>query len=117
VLLDLRARKAVKTSGYDPVSRAAGENVIYDPTKADIIVVDGILAAHASLRPLLDFVVFIEAPPDLLQSRFRAFYRWKGLQSDAIETLWAARVSEEWPVVEAQRDHAHLVISSKASLP
>ena len=115
VLVDLRERNAVKTSGYDPVTRAPAESVIYDPAKADIIILDGILAAHASLRPLLDFVVFVEASPDLLQSRFQAFYRWKGLEPDAIGALWEARVSEEWPVVEAQRDHAHIVISSKAS--
>jgi hypothetical protein len=69
-----------------------------------------------NLCPLLDFVVFIEAPLDLLQSRFRAFYRWKGIEPDAIETLWEARISEEWPVVETQRDHANLIISSKGCL-
>ncbi|MGO9681706.1 MAG: HAD-IIIA family hydrolase [Steroidobacteraceae bacterium] len=117
VLRDLCERKVVKTSGYDPVTRAAAGSIIYDPTKADIIIIDGILAAHATLRPLLDFVVFLEAPPDLLRSRFQAFYRWKGLEPDAIRTLWDSRAAEEWPVVEAQRDHAHLVISSKANSP
>jgi hypothetical protein len=62
-------------------------------------------------------VVFLEAPPDVLQSRFQAFYRWKGLEPDAIGILWDERVSEEWPIVEAQRDHAHLVISSKTNSP
>jgi mannose-1-phosphate guanylyltransferase/phosphomannomutase len=117
VLADLRERKAVRTSGYNPLSRGAAENVIYDPSKADIIIIDGILAAHASLRPLLDFVVYIEALPNVLRSRFQAYYCWKGLESDMIEILWDARVSEEWPAVEAQRHHAHLVILPKASSP
>jgi uridine kinase len=115
-LVDLRDRKVIKTSGYDTITRATAESAIYDPAEADIIIIDGILAAHVNLRPLLDFAVFIEAPLDLLQSRFRAFYRWKGLEPSAIEALWEARISEEWPVVETQRDHANLIVSSKGSL-
>ena len=117
VLTDLRARKPVTTSGYDPVTRGAGEGVNYDPAQADIIVLDGILAAHTSLLPLLDFVIFVEAAPPLLETRFQAFYRWKGLASEAIDALWEARVAEEWPAVDAQRGHAHVIISSKASSP
>jgi hypothetical protein len=51
------------------------------------------------------------------QTRFAAFYRWKGLDDSAIEALWHTRLEDEWPAVDAQRDFADLVIPSTTSKP
>ena len=76
----------------------------------------GEVAAHASLRTMLDLAVFVAVPPDV-QERFTAFYRWKGLDQQPIDALWRARAENEWPAVDAQQARADLVLAPGAHLP
>ena len=89
----------------------------YDAAGRSIILVDGSFAAHESLRAMLDVAVFVAAPSDLQRERFAAFYRWKGLEQAAIDTLWNERAADEWPAVDVQRTGADLVLASAASHP
>jgi hypothetical protein len=78
-------------------------------------LLDGCFSGHQSIRDLLDFVVFVEAPVELQRTRFVEFYRWKGLTEDAIEALWRARAAEEWPAIDVQRGSADFVMTPGAS--
>ena len=110
VVQALRAGERVRAPGYDAATRGVGPAVTYDPAGQSVIVLEGIFAGHPSLRSMLDFVVFAEVPETLQRARFSAFYRWKGLDQEAIEVLWRERAADEWPAVDAQRGSADYVV-------
>lgn len=106
----------VTAPGYDAATRGAGRGKTYDPAGYSVIVFDGVFAAHASVRKLIDLAVFVEPPAKMhYHARFTEFYRWKGLADGAIEGLWRTRMKDEWPMVDAQRQHADLVLTGNAS--
>jgi histidinol-phosphate phosphatase family protein len=113
----LRAGTSVSAPGYDAATRGAGEAVTYDATGRSVILLEGSFAAHASLRTMLDLAVFVAVPPNVQRERFAAFYRWKGLDQQAIDALWRERVEDEWPAVDAQQAGADLVLAPGAHLP
>lgn len=107
----LAAGTVVTAPGYDPFTRGAGVAREYDAAGADVIVLDGILAGHASVRDLVDVVVYREIAIPTQGARLTDFYRWKGLAGEPIEGIIASRRADEWPAVEAQRALADLVVS------
>jgi mannose-1-phosphate guanylyltransferase / phosphomannomutase len=111
----LRAGATVSAPGYDAATRGAGETVTYGARGRSVILLDGSFAAHASLRPLLDVAVFVAPPPAVQQERFAAFYRWKGLDQQAIDALWRERAVDEWPAVDMQQAGADLVLAPAAT--
>jgi uridine kinase len=108
----LRKGEAVTAPGYDAARRVAGPPVTYDPTGKGVIVLDGVFAAHASIRPALDLAAFVDAPEPVQRGRFAALYRWKGLDDAAMERLWHARIADEWAAVDAQREHCDVIITA-----
>jgi mannose-1-phosphate guanylyltransferase / phosphomannomutase len=115
VVAALRAGKSISAPGYDAATRETTEAVTYDAAGRSVILIDGGFAAHPSIRAMLDLAVFIDVPGDLQRERFAAFYRWKRLDQRAIDALWDARVADEWPAIDAQREHADLVLAPKAA--
>jgi mannose-1-phosphate guanylyltransferase / phosphomannomutase len=113
----LRAGATVSAPGYDAASRGAGEAVTYDAGGRSVILLDGSFAAHASVRALLDVAVFVAPPPAVQQERFAAFYRWKGLDQQAIDALWRERAADEWRAVDMQQAGADLVLAPAATAP
>jgi mannose-1-phosphate guanylyltransferase/phosphomannomutase len=114
VVAALRAGATVSAPGYDAATRGAGEAVTYDAHGRSVIVLDGSFAAHACMRALLDVAIFVAPPPAVQQERFAAFYRWKGLDQQAIDALWRERAAEEWPSVDMQAADADLVLTPAA---
>jgi mannose-1-phosphate guanylyltransferase/phosphomannomutase len=102
---------AVTAPGYDPVTRGAGAGTEYRGADAELIILDGILAGHASVRDLVDVIVYREIAGPTHVERLRDFYRWKGLDVGQTEAIIASRRSDEWPAVHAQRAVADLVLS------
>ena len=102
---------AVTAPGYDPVTRGAGAGTDYRGADAELIILDGILAGHASVRSLVDVIVYREIAPPTHLERLTDFYRWKGLTAGETEAIIASRRSDEWPAVHAQRVAADLVLS------
>jgi hypothetical protein len=76
---------------------------------------EGGFAVHETVRALVDLTVFIESTGVTQQARFSAFYRWKGLDDATIDALWRQRGEDEWPAVDAQRQHADLIINPSQS--
>jgi histidinol-phosphate phosphatase family protein len=110
----LRAGASIHAPGHDAATRGAGEAVTYDASGQSVILLDGSFAMHASLRAMLDLAIFVAVPPDLQRERFAAFYRWKGLDQQAIDALWRERAADEWPAVDVQQDGADLVLAPSA---
>jgi mannose-1-phosphate guanylyltransferase / phosphomannomutase len=113
----LRMGTSVRAPGYDVATRGAGEPVTYDPAGRSVIVLEGSFAGHRTIRTMLDFVVFVAAPAELQRTRFAAFYRWKGLDDNAIEDLWSERADDEWPAADAQRENADFILTPGENQP
>ncbi len=84
----------------------------YHPAGRSVIVLDGVFAAHQTVRPLVDLTAFVDVPEPVQRSRFTALYRWKGLDDAAMEELWRARIADEWAAVDAQREHCDVIITA-----
>jgi uridine kinase len=112
VVRGLRAGKTVIAPGYDPATRGCGSAVTYDPTGKAVVILEGSFALHARLRSIIDLAAFVENPAEIQRARFATFYRWKGFDDTAVEELWRRRLGEEWPAVDAQRQHADLILTS-----
>jgi uridine kinase len=108
----LRRGAAVTAPGYDAANRVAGPPVTYDPAGRAVIVLDGVFAAHASIRPSLDLAAFVDISEPVQRGRFAALYRWKQLGDAAMEELWRARIADEWAAVDAQREHCDVIITA-----
>jgi mannose-1-phosphate guanylyltransferase / phosphomannomutase len=117
IVTALRQGHSVTAPGYDAARRVQGQPVTYDPAGHTIIVIEGVYAAHASVRPLLDLAAFVEAPEPVQRRRFAALYRWKGLDDAAMDELWRARIADEWASVDAQRESCNLILTMPASEP
>jgi histidinol-phosphate phosphatase family protein len=112
ILAALRQGEAVAAPGYDAANRVAGPPVTYDPAGKSVIVLDGVFAAHASIRSSLDLAAFVDAPEPVQRARFAALYRWKQFDDAAMEELWRARIADEWAAVDAQREHCDVIITA-----
>jgi histidinol-phosphate phosphatase family protein len=108
----LRARQTATAPGYDVAARVQGTPVTYDPTGHRLILVEGVFAAHRSVRSMIDLAVFVDSPERVQRARFDALYRWKRFDDAAIEELWRARMTDEWAVVDAQRKHCDMIITA-----
>lgn len=112
VVARLRAGASVSAPGYDAAARGASEAVVYDASGQSVILIEGGFALHETVRSMLDFAVFATVPEELRRERFAAFYRWKGLDPEAIDALWRERAADEWQTVDQQRAGADLVWSA-----
>src|SRR5262249_35233906 len=113
IVASLRRGEAIAAPGYDAARRVAGPPVTYDPAGKGFIVLDGVFAAHASIRSRVDLAAFVEAPEPVQRGRFAALYRWKGLDDAAMEELWRVRIADEWAAVDAQREHCDVIITGE----
>ena len=111
VVAALRAGRSIRAPGYDAATRETAEPVTYDPAGRSVILLDGGFAAHPSVRTMLDLAVFVDVPGGLQRERFTAFYLWKRLDPGTIDALWRERVVDEWPAIDALREHADLVLA------
>jgi len=93
------------------VKRVQRKPVTYDPIGRSVIVLDGVFAAHPSIRPLVDLAAFIEASETVQRRRFATLYRWKGFDDTAIADLWRARMTDEWSAVDAQRERCNMTVT------
>ncbi|MFB2603338.1 histidinol phosphate phosphatase, partial [Rhizobium phaseoli] len=113
----LRQSGRVEAPGYDAASRGQHTSpTLYDARDADVILLDGVFAGHASIREDVDMAVFVEASQQTLVDRFHKFYAWKGLTPAAAEELWTSRIQEEWPRIDLQRASADIVINLEEAL-
>jgi uridine kinase len=112
IVAALRQGEAVAAPGYDAANRVSGPPVTYDPAGKSVIILDGVFAAHGSIRSSLDLAAFVDAPEPVQRARFAALYRWKQFDDAAMEELWRARIADEWAAVDAQREHCDVIITA-----
>jgi uridine kinase len=114
IFASLRNGEKLAAPGYNAANRVAGPPVTYDPSGHAVIVVDGVFAAHPSIRPLVGLTAFVGVPEAVERGRFEALYRWKQFAEPDIEALWRARSADEWAAVNAQRESCDVVIDPTA---
>jgi uridine kinase len=112
LLAKLRGGETATAPGYDAANRVQGSPVTYDPTGHWLILLEGVFAAHRSVRSMIDIAVFVDASERVQRARFDALYRWKRFDNAAIEELWRARMADEWAAVDAQRKHCDIIITT-----
>ena len=64
----LRSGRAVTAPGYDAQTRGPSPGTTYDPSGCQVIILDGLFAAHPSIRDRVDLSVFVE-PPSAAQAK------------------------------------------------
>ncbi|WHO76816.1 HAD-IIIA family hydrolase [Rhizobium sp. BT03] len=113
----LRQSGRIEAPGYEAASRSQRiGTTIYDLRDAEVILLDGIFAGHASIREDVDVAVFVDASQQTLTNRFHNFYAWKGLTPAAAEELLVSRIQEEWPRIDLQRASADIVINLEEAI-
>jgi len=112
IVATLRQGKSVTAPGYDSARRVQGNPVTYDPAGRSVIVLDGVFAAHASIRQQIDLAAFVDTPEPVQRGRFEALYRWKGFDDAAMQELWRARIADEWASVDAQRETCDVIVTA-----
>ena len=112
IVAALRNGEIITAPGYDSARRVQGNPVTYDPAGRGVIVLDGVFAAHPSIRPQIDLAAFVETPEPVQRGRFEALYRWKGFDDAAMEELWRARIADEWAAVDAQRETCDVIVTA-----
>ncbi len=112
IVAALRRGEMITAPGYDQATRVQGPSVTYNPAGRDIIILDGVFAAHASTRPQIDLAAFVNAPEPVQRGRFEALYRWKGFDDAAMQEVWRARIADEWAAVDAQRQICDVIVSA-----
>jgi histidinol-phosphate phosphatase family protein len=117
VLEKLLAGEQIAGAGYCEADREAYEPVRYLLRDEKVVLLDGLYACHAGIRNKLDWSVYLEAEEEVLRSRFREFYCWKGDDARAVESLLSERIEEEWPSVSKQRQDADKVLSFNFHAP
>jgi histidinol-phosphate phosphatase family protein len=117
IIAGLRAGTSIIARGYHAAKRTQGPPVTYAAAGHRLILVEGVFAAHPSVRPMIDIAAFVDVRDGVQRARFDALYRWKGFEDAAIEDLWRARIADEWAAIDAQREHSDMVISVPASEP
>jgi histidinol-phosphate phosphatase family protein len=110
IVAALKSGDAVRAPGYEPASRELAEGIDYSPGGAQVILLEGLFACHGSIRPQLDFKIYVDAPEEEVRKRFFSFYRWKEDEESTIETLWLERKVEEWPFIRRQQDTADRMV-------
>ena len=112
ILAALRQGETITAPGYDSARRVQGSPVTYDSAGRSIIILDGVFAAHATVRSQIDFAAFVDTPETVQRRRFEALYRWKRFDDAAMQELWRARIADEWAAVDAQRETCDVIVSA-----
>jgi mannose-1-phosphate guanylyltransferase / phosphomannomutase len=110
ILAALRRGETLTAPGYNQATRVQGPAVTYHPAGRSIIILDGVFAAHASIRSQIDLAAFVDTPEPVQRHRFEAFYRWKGFDDVAMHELWGSRIADEWAAVDAQRRTCDVIV-------
>jgi mannose-1-phosphate guanylyltransferase/phosphomannomutase len=114
IMAALRSGRRITAPGYDSANRTPGPSVTYEPAGHRLFVVEGVFAAHPSIRTEVDLAAVVEVPEAVMRARFDALYRWKRFDQAAIEDLWHARIADEWAAIDAQREHCDMIITTVA---
>ncbi|HEY1545285.1 MAG TPA: HAD-IIIA family hydrolase [Xanthobacteraceae bacterium] len=112
IVAALRRGERVTAPGYNQATRVEGPPVTYDPAGHNIIILDGVFAGHASVRPQIDLAAFVDTPEAVQRGRFEALYRWKGFDDAAMQELWRVRIADEWAAVDAQRQTCDVIVTA-----
>lgn len=109
-LLDKSQRHQLRLPKYDPLTRTVSiDSPIQFIDPDDVIIVEGVPAlATPRLTSSADARIFVETTEQERIRRIREDYQWRGLTSDQIDDLLAARGRDESSVVIDSSSHSNI---------
>ena len=110
--------KTIRRMQYDSRSRSYTDNpVCYTAAQADIVIIEGIVALGSNkLRSLSNLKLFCTISEQNLYARMKTFYSWKGLDCKAIDKIFKTRQSDEYNIIEQDRQHADIVLDEAGKI-
>ncbi len=86
--------------------------VTYDPSKAGIIIVDGVVALSSQkIREKANIRLFTALDPGTFRKRIEEYYTWRGKSPAEIAALFEKRQEDEYQLIEKESKFADLVIN------
>ncbi|MEW6181646.1 MAG: HAD-IIIA family hydrolase [Bacillota bacterium] len=108
----LLAGETVSIEAYDSKTRGLQRKSKALSLPAEgVVIIEGVVALEQEyLRSISDVVVFIDIEKEMHYKRFVTHYRDKDLTDEAIDSLYAERMQDEYPFVEGSKEYADFVI-------
>ncbi len=112
-LLRLVSGQKLMMESYANHSQRLSVPVEYDPRKADIIIVEGVIAlSDEKLRNASHMRLFTTAGDQLFRDRINEYYAWRGKTPEETKVLFEKRNSDEYQLIEKESKLADLIINS-----
>ncbi|MEW6172082.1 MAG: HAD-IIIA family hydrolase [Bacillota bacterium] len=108
----LLAGDTVRIQAYDSKTRGLKRReMALSLPKRGVIFIEGVVALeHEYLRQVGDMSIFVDIEKDTHRKRFVKHYLDKGLTDDAINSLYAERMQDEYPFIEGSRKYADFIV-------
>jgi D,D-heptose 1,7-bisphosphate phosphatase len=88
----------------------------YNPTRADIIIVEGVVALSSeSIRNQASVKIFTDIEKSVFTKRMNDYYAWRGRTPDETAELIKKREVDEYQLIEKESKLADLIINSSCS--
>jgi len=88
-------------------------DVSYNPTKAVIIIIEGVVALSSELiRSMSHLKIFTTVEPGIFIKRMHAYYKWRGKTARETALLIKKRETDEYQLIEKESKLADLIINS-----
>ncbi len=103
--------ETVVAPGYSIDPMAVHEEVTYNPTDHDIIILDGVVAlSMPEVRDLVHLKMFVKIDPEVHKQRFFDYYHWRGKTESEIFYLFESRLKDENMLIDKDVDFADIVV-------
>jgi D,D-heptose 1,7-bisphosphate phosphatase len=90
--------------------------VEYDPTRADLIIIEGVVALSSEmLRQMANLRVFTTIDHVSFRKRINEYYSWRGKTATEIRSLVEKRELDEYQLIEKDSKLADLIIKPSVS--
>jgi D,D-heptose 1,7-bisphosphate phosphatase len=90
--------------------------VEYDPSNADIIIIEGVVALSSEkIRNMAHLKIFVAMEHRLYARRFYEYYAWRGKSEEETTRLIKKREQDEYQLIEKESKLADLIINSSLS--
>jgi uridine kinase len=88
----------------------------YNPTRADVVIVEGVVALSSeSIRNQASVKIFMDIEAPVFIKRMNDYYAWRGRTPDETAKLIKKREVDEYQLIEKESKLADLIINSSCS--
>jgi histidinol-phosphate phosphatase family protein len=104
---------SIKTNSYPNHEERESLPLVYNPSRAEIIIIEGVVALSSPhFRNLYRKSIFVSTSAEEHQRRIKEYYLWRNKTEADIEALYQQRKSDEYDIIEKDRKLADLIIEN-----